>query len=374
MALRVGFIGYGGVARSHADDFEFFDPEKGARPPSDPEARVVAGCDIRAEAREAFRERTGVTALYDDYEEMLEREGLDLVTITTCADVRVGPTLAAARRGVHVLCEKPMGCDVAECDEMVEACEAAGVQLVISHQRRCDPYHWQARRLVDQGLIGQPRLIRAATKQVRGGPQLHNIGTHLLDAMGILVGEPRWVHGRCEIDGRDCAAEDAEPGDRGAGLVLGEYCTVQIRYENGVEGFLESGERAPGFGWELLGDEGILAFHGPQTTLYHYPGSACVPGPDAAQWRSVEMDLAGLATDSGYEFGEDAQAIREERGLGTRVFMLRELFQRMQAGGEHTSCGRVGRIPMEIIQATFVSHLGGSRVYWPLEERRGPLA
>jgi hypothetical protein len=181
------------------------------------------------------------------------------------------------------------------------------------------------------------------------------------------------VHGRCEIEGRDCTIDDAEPGDRGAGLVLGEYCTVQIRYENGVEGFLESGERAPGFGWELIGDEGILAFYGSQNALYHYPRPAYAPGPDVDEWRVVGMDFAGLQTDEGYEFPEDARAVREARGLGTRVFMLRELFWRMEAGGEHTSSGRVGRLPMEIIQATFASHLQKSRVYWPLEQRRGPL-
>ncbi len=373
MALRVGFIGYGGVARSHVNDFEFFREDNELRQPEDPLCEIVALADPSEEARANFRERTGVAALYSDYEQMLDREQLDLVTITTRADVRVGPVTAAAARGVHVLCEKPMACDVAECDQMVEVCQRAGVQLVISHQRRSDPYHWQARRMLDEGLIGRLRLVRGSCKSVRAGPQLHNIGSHLFDAVGIFAGPAQWVHGYCTIEGRECTREDAEPGDRGAGLVLGEYISVQVGYESGAQLELQVGEHPGVFGWELIGDQGRLALYHPQQQIYHYPHETWAPDSNPGDWRPVERRREPITTDSGWVIGDDWVDLEAQVGRFTRVFMLREMFHRMAHGGEHTSSGRVGRRAQELIQATFVSHLAKARAYLPLPERRSPL-
>ncbi|MFQ6097601.1 MAG: Gfo/Idh/MocA family protein [Armatimonadota bacterium] len=372
MPIRVGLIGYGGVARSHVDDFEFFHPHKGDRSEHDPTAQIVAGCDIKPDALQRFTERTGVTAVYDDYVEMMDEEDLDLITLCTCADVRVEPVVEAARRGIHVLCEKPMACDVAECDEMIRACEQAGVQLVISHQRRSDPYLWHVKRLIDDGLIGDLWFIRGSGKKDRGGRQLHNIGTHLLDCIGIFAGEAEWVHGHCTVDGRECTAQDAEPGDRGAGLVLGDRVTVHVWYRGGAEAILDFGLQPRRFSWELIGTEGRLA-EGEDRRLWHYPHPTWEPAADASQWRQIEMPDEAIPTDSGYVNPADANDVMRRRGVYSRVFMLRELFWRMEVGGQHTSSGKVGARPMEVIQGTFASHLKAARQSLPLKERRSPL-
>lgn len=367
--LRTAIVGYGGVARSHVTDLEFFAADNPLRGPADPIVEIVACCDVSPAALEAFRERTGANALYADVDTMLQDVHPDFVCIATCADAHVQPVLAAARHGVHVLCEKPLATECAECDEMIRACDQAGVQFVVSHQRRSDPVHWYARKLVDEGRIGTLRYIRGGAKSRRGGNELHNIGSHLTDAIGIFGGDIDWVSAYCSVDGRACTREDREPGDRGAGWVLGDRVDTWIGYRSGVQASLQFNEDPGGFHWVLWGTEGRLAMFGSE--LWYSP--QCEMGAGET-WEPVAMPAEEVRTNSGFVNPPDHAALAAKFGPYSRVPMLRELFQRMERGGEHTSSGRVGAVPIEVMQATFVSHLTSSRVPLPLKDRKSPLA
>lgn len=367
--LRTAIIGYGGVARSHLDDIRFFRRDNPLRADDDPLVELVAGCDISPEARERFRHDSGVDALYADFGEMLDRERLDFVHIATCADVRVEPVLAAAERGVHVLCEKPMAVEPAECDEMIAACSRAGVRLVISHQRRSDPVHWYARRLVEEGDIGTLRYITGTGKPRRGGNELHNIGTHLVDAVGIFGGEVDWVQAYCSTDGRPSTVQDREPGDRGAGWVIGDRVDLTLHYRGGAQATMHFNEDPCEFHWVLWGTAGRLMMA--NNVLWRCADP--IPRPENS-WETVELPEAPVVTGSGYVNPPDWLRICAELGRHPRVFMMRELFQRMREGGEHTSSGRVGAAPIEVIQGAFLSHLTGARVALPTTERTSPLA
>jgi predicted dehydrogenase len=371
--IRVGIIGYGAAAEYYPRELQFFRADNPLRAESDPLVEIAAGCDARPEALQRFQEHTGATALYTDYDEMLERERLDVVCVVTTASVRLGPVAAAARHGVHVLCEKPMATDVATCDAMIAACDEAGVQLVISHQRRTDPMHWHVRRLVRDGLIGELRYLRGTGKPRRGGNELHNIGTHLIDAVAVYGGPAAWVHGYCATAGRPSTLADAEPGDRGAGWAIGDRVDVQIGYQSGAQAQLSFNEDASRFHWELIGSQGRIYFENAQAWHYDEP----VWCPTSGHWAPIELPDAGIATDTGFDYGSDAKAVIALQGQHSRVFMLRELFARMRGelpGREHTSSGRRGRDAIEVIQGTFVSHLSAQRVSLPLAERTSPFA
>ena len=367
--LRTAVVGYGGVARSHLQDIRFFRQDNPLRGEDDPVVELVAGCDTMPEALERFRQDTGVDRLYRDCEKMLDSEDLDFIHVATCAEAHVGPVVAAAQRGVHVLCEKPMAVDAAGCDEMIAACREAGVQLVISHQRRSDPLHWYARRLVEEGRIGELRYVTGTGKSRRGGNELHNIGSHLLDAVGIYGGEPQWVWAVCSTAGRPSTLEDREPGDRGAGWVLGDRVDLTVGYSSGVQASLRFSEDPSELHWVLWGTEGRMGMF--SNVLWHCDDP--VPRP-RSEWAPVEVPEVPVVTASGYVNPPDWQRIRREMGAFPRVFMMREMFQRMETGGEHTSSGRVGAVPIEVSQAAFVSHLQGVRVTLPLRERKSPLA
>lgn len=366
--IRTAIVGYGAIAGSHLMDIRFFRPDNPLRAEDDPVVELVAGCDVRQEARRKFEADNGVPA-YDTVEEMLERARPDYVHICTCADAHVAPVLACAQRGVHVLCEKPMATEPAECDTMIAACQQAGVHFVISHQRRSDPVHWYARRLVRDGLIGDLRFITGGAGPRRGGNELHNIGSHLLDAVGIFAGPAQWVSAFCSIAGRPCTVEDREPGDRGAGWVIGERVDVTVGYDDAVTSHFRFAPDGTGFFWLLRGTRGCLAM----LDLQLWFTDRLEESPTRT-WRPVELEAVPVATDSGYVNPPDWLSIIRALPPHPRVFMMRELFQRMRSGGEHTSCGRIASQPVEIIQGTFLSHLRGERISLPAAERHTPLA
>jgi len=366
--LRTAIIGYGGVARSHVKDIGFFSEDNPLRAADDPLVDLVACCDISPDALNAFREDTGVEALYHNVDEMLDKENLDYVHIATCADGHVDPVLACANCGVHVLCEKPLATEPSECDAMIEACDRAGVQFVISHQRQSSPLYWYIRGMLDEGAIGTFRYITGGAKSRRGGKELHNIGSHLIDAMGIFADEIDWVSAYCSIEGRACTVGDREPGDRGAGWVLGERVDLTLGYKSGVQATLNFNEDPGQFNWVLWGTEARLAFF--TNSMWRCAGPETQPNES---WEPVEAPAQPVPTRSGYVNPPDWVDIVAKLGAHPRVFMMREMFQRMESGGEHTSSGRIGAIPIEVMQAAFLSHLEGRRVDMPVSQRESPL-
>src|SRR5205809_288011 len=114
--LRFGVIGAGGFAEvCHVPGLQ-----------SHPAARVVALCGRRFEHARAMADRLGVPDVHTDYRELLAREDIDAVTITTPNAAHCEQALAAFAAGKHVFCEKPLGLDVAEARRMAEAASASG--------------------------------------------------------------------------------------------------------------------------------------------------------------------------------------------------------------------------------------------------------
>ena len=107
-----------------------------------------------AKAQE-FAEGYEGCAAYDDPEQLLADSRVDAVVIATPGDSHCEYTLAAARHGKHVLVEKPMAVDSAECRTMIDACAAAKVGLAVAYRRRTWPQVLKAQELIAAGAIGQ---------------------------------------------------------------------------------------------------------------------------------------------------------------------------------------------------------------------------
>lgn len=153
MTVRVGVVGSGFMGRTW----------------SEVAARHAAGTSLVAVAggRRA-------AALAADYglaadagpEELIARDDVDLVILASPPAVHRAQTEAAAAAGKHVLVEKPMAQDGAECAAMVAACEAAGVGLSVVSQHRFRDTPEAARRLIASGAIGHVRMIRLTGAEV----------------------------------------------------------------------------------------------------------------------------------------------------------------------------------------------------------------
>ena len=177
-------------------------------------------------------------------EELLAQAQADVVAICTPHDLHAPMTLAAAQAGAHVLCEKPMARNVAECDAMIAACDRAGVTLGVAFQGRFEPLSVRLKDALDAGRLG--RLLWASantlwhrtdayyrsgpwrgTWEHEGGGVLINQAIHAIDLLIWLTGMPETghrpnAHAEPCHRGRGCRAGDpgirrrparADPGD-----------------------------------------------------------------------------------------------------------------------------------------------------------------
>jgi predicted dehydrogenase len=232
--LRAAVIGCGGRGRSHAEGYT-----------ADPRTTIVACADPSSEARHAFAESFDVPSTYDDYHEMLRAESPDLISVCTWPRFHREMIEAAAETGVRaILSEKPMAPTWGEARSMHHACVDRGVLLTFCHQRRFGDTFQSARQLLRDGAIGQLRRIEASC------PNLFDWGTHWFDMMFFYNEETpaQWVFGQMSVDGHKEAF----------GVRLDTSGLSWIRFANGVEGLLATGEVGFGNMNRLVGSEGVI--------------------------------------------------------------------------------------------------------------------
>lgn len=148
--LKFGIIGCGAIAANS------FAPSLC----NSEEAELVAVCRRDKGKARNFAEQFGGCSHYDSAEDLLVDEEVEAVVVATPTDTHRDYTVLAAERGKHVICEKPMARDAAECRQMVEACQKAGVKLAVAYRRRLFPQVLKAKALIAEGRIGRVVSVR----------------------------------------------------------------------------------------------------------------------------------------------------------------------------------------------------------------------
>ena len=159
---------------------------------------------------------------YDDFEAGLRAAAVDAVYLALPNHLHREYTVRAAAAGVHVLCEKPMAVTEADCEEMIRACDQAGVKLMIAYRLHFDEANMRAVDLLASGRLGEARLCSSVfTMQVKegdirlnpreqGGGTLYDIGIYCINAARYLFrDEPVEVMARSADSGE---RRFAEPG------------------------------------------------------------------------------------------------------------------------------------------------------------------
>lgn len=168
----------------------------------------------------ALAQRFGVPAFYDDFDALLAAEKLDFVDIVTGEETHADFTLRAAARGVAVICQKPMARDLPEAEAMVAACREAGVPFFIHENWRFQSGLRALGETLHTGRIGP--VFRARLDMRSGFAVLANqpflatlerfiltdLGSHVLDTVRWLFGEPRSLHCLTTRVHADIAGED----------------------------------------------------------------------------------------------------------------------------------------------------------------------
>ena len=134
---------------------------------------------------------------YDGYDDLVQSGEVDAVYIALPNDLHRDYTERAAASGVHILCEKPLGLDEAECLSMIRAAEAGGVRLMVAYRLHFDEATLSAVELVRSGRLGKERFLDATlsmqvregdirVQRARGGGPVPDVGIYCINAARYL--------------------------------------------------------------------------------------------------------------------------------------------------------------------------------------------
>ena len=180
-----------------------------------PHARVWALCDLDERRARAFAAETGAEKIYTDYDLALQDPEVDVVDLLVPHHLHCEMAVKACEAGKHVSVQKPMALSLAECDRMIKAAQRAGVLLKVYENFVFYPPYVLAKKLIDEGKIGEPLSIRLkmnagsgkygwrvdpATwawrmqEELSGGGELvFDDGNHKFSLARYLMGEPETV-------------------------------------------------------------------------------------------------------------------------------------------------------------------------------------
>ena len=208
---RVAMIGVGRMGTNHARGYELH-----------PRCELVAAADPDRRNLDLFRERFGVSAVYESYEDLLANEEIDIAAPVLPVSVNPEVVIACAEAGVRaIFSEKPIAASLQEADRMVEVCRSRGIPFASGDSWRNLPQFRQFRSMVDSGEVGEVRSINVyhPHDEISGG------GCQSLGVMRLMAGDADvdWVVGWVKGDPFD-------DGDQGMGGV--------VRFANGIEAFI----------------------------------------------------------------------------------------------------------------------------------------
>jgi predicted dehydrogenase len=249
--------------------------------------------------------------LYKSFEDMLKHPGLDAVVLATPHSLHVPQTIAAAKAGKHVFCEKPFALHGAEAREAVDAVEKAGVTLGLGYNRRWHPEMTKLRNMIDSGELGvilhveapmtfpNALLLKAdawrASKEETPCGGLTPMGVHAVDGMIDLCGPIDEVY--CQSF-RRAVAIDAD-----------DTTSILFRMKEGMSGYLGTmTATGGGFSFQVYGSKGYVRLEGMthvagapsderRTRLFGKCTFKPIQGP-AVVWEAERLDVTKVTLEA----------------------------------------------------------------------------
>ncbi|MBL9094433.1 MAG: Gfo/Idh/MocA family oxidoreductase [Planctomycetaceae bacterium] len=258
--LNIAMIGYGFMGRAHSNAYanvsHYFDL------PYKPVLKAVCARD-KSKA-EAFAAQWGYESVETDWKKLLERKDIDAVDICTPNNLHKEISIAAAKAGKAILCEKPLAMNVAEGEEMCDAVEKAGVANTVWYNYRRIPAVTFAKQLIDEGKLGRVFHYRANFLQdwtisadlPQGGAALWRLDAAAAgsgvtgDLLAHCIDTALWLNGSIKNVSAMTETFIKERKHTLTGKVekvtIDDACTFMGRFENGSLALFESTRYARG--------------------------------------------------------------------------------------------------------------------------------
>ena len=224
--LRVGLIGLGGIARSHADGIAQLE-----------DVELVACADLIESTRAQFMDNYDVPKGYASHTELLEDSEIDAVGVVLGHQLHHRLSVDALNAGKHVLVEKPMALTLEQCDEMIAAARANDVKLMVGLTNHFLPVYIKAKEILDSGQLGPLITIVSymsknwnfANRRPQYRSRFHGGGMWLSNGVHV-VDRVTWFMGSQAV------SVSASIGTRAHYQAGDDSATAFIRYKNGLAG------------------------------------------------------------------------------------------------------------------------------------------
>ncbi len=210
---------------------------------ANPEANLVAICDIRLEVAQAVADECGIQRVVKDYHDLLADKDIEAVLIATSTPTHAFIMKDVARAGKHIFCEKPLALDLEEIDEALAEVEKAGVKLQVGFNRRFDKSFQKVHEIVASGEIGRPCILHITNRDPEvpamefmraSGGMFLDMTIHDFDMARFQVGEVEEVYA---IGSVLIEPELKELGDIDTNIVT-------LKFTNGAVGAIDNSRQA----------------------------------------------------------------------------------------------------------------------------------
>lgn len=331
---------------------------------------AVADDDKTGLAAAAKRLKLEAAASFADYRQMLDKARPTIVAICTrWVDQHRDMVLAAAERGIHVYIEKPLCRSLEEADEIVTACEKTHVKLAVAHPTHYSPKLAAMKKLIEQGKIGRVLEYRGRGKEdARGGSEdLWVLGSHVLDMIRVLGGQPAWCFARLTQGGEPVTARHVKDGNEGLGPLAGDAVHAMFGMADGSTAHFSSVKNAAGrpsrYGLQVFGSQGVLEIvEGILPPLSYLGDPSWSPGRSRGNWQQVST--AGI---------DQPEPLQGDKFNARHTLAILDLLEAIEKERQPLLSAEEARGIVEMIAAIFESHRVGGLVTLPLENRQNPL-
>lgn len=332
--VRIGIIGTGGMAHSHAEAFSSI---RGAK--------VVGACDVLDERVAEFAARWRIPLATTDADELIESPDVDAVSIVTPDSSHAGLALQAIHAGKHVLCEKPLAVNYQDAARMARSAKRERVVHMVNFSYRRSGALYRARKMVEAGAIGDVKHVQASYLQSwlvsrawgdwRTEPQwlwrlsmqhgsrgvLGDIGVHIVDFATFPVGPVKSVN--CTLKAFPKARRNRIGPYR---LDANDTAVIHAEFANGALGSITATRWATGHANSLSlsihGDKGAVRVdldkdynrieyctgHATESAVWKSAKTAAVPDIYRRFVRSIQT---GEFSEPDFERGAEVQKVLE---------------------------------------------------------------
>ncbi|MCB9476498.1 MAG: Gfo/Idh/MocA family oxidoreductase [Deltaproteobacteria bacterium] len=348
--VRVGIIGAGWISITHLEAFRTL-----------PGVEIVAQWSPTPDKGLAFCKANGIPDRHDNLDEMLARDDIDVVTVSTANHVHAELALKAMDAGKHVIIEKPLCLKLEDADALIAKGKEKGLVIGYAEELCYAPKYVRAKELADSGGLGDIFLVKQSEKhagpyspwffqpETAGGGILMDMGCHAIEYCRWTLGKPAVKSVYCDLD----------VFVHGEITQMDDHCMMIIEFEGGKRALVESS-------WTLKGGmESKAEIHGTQGVVY---ANLLQEGDGMRAFSEKGSPVRG-----GEQMMEAGWTTPQVNWLWSNGYPqeMADFIRCIREGGTPTESAEDGKVVLEIMIAGYISAAEGRKVEFPLQDPGG---